>query len=159
MDKLVYLPTFTDLIESIKDSTLLYRIDTNWEDTVKNILDMDLPPLEYELKESGSLSNLKTIRVRPSQEFTIWAKALERMKRPFNNAYAIDFYEVSFYNFSSNNVSIFSIMSDIDYRLSEYDTIISIIRKNIIRDLKDPFSLTVSDSLRLYYETEVDSIV
>lgn len=159
MDKLVYLPTFTDLIESIKDSTLLYRIDTNWEDTVKNILDMDLPPLEYELKESGSLSILKTIRVRPSQEFTIWAKALERMKRPFNDVYAIDFYGVSFYNFSSNNVSIFSIMSDIDYRLSEYDTIISIIRKNIIRDLKDPFSLTVSDSLRLYYETEVDSIV
>lgn len=159
MDKLVYLPAFTDLIESIKDSTLLYRIDANWEDTVKNILDMDLPPLEYELKESGSLSNLKTIRVRPSQEFTIWAKALERMKRPFNSAYSIDFYEVSFYNFSSNNVSIFSIMSDIDYRLSEYDTIVSIIRKNIIRDLKDPFSLTVSDSLRLYYETEVDSIV
>lgn len=159
MDKLVYLPTFTDLIESIKDSTLLYRIDTNWEETVKNILDMNLPPLEYELKESGSLSNLKTIRVRPSQEFTVWAKALERMKRPFNGIYAIDFYGVSFYNFSSNNVSIFSIMSDIDYRLSEYDTIVSIIRKNIIRDLKDPFSLTVSDSLRLYYETEVDSIV
>ena len=159
MDKLVYLPAFTDLIESIKDSTLLYRIDANWEDTVKNILDMDLPPLEYELKESGSLSILKRIRVRPAQEFAVWAKALERMKMPFNDIYAIDFYGVSFYNFSSNNVSIFSIMRDIDYRLSEYDTIVSIIRKNIIRDLKDPFSLTVSDSLRLYYETEVDSIV